>query len=50
MAKRWTQAADDAADKKAGIREGSPRDNRLDRARGLPVKGTGKKATKKRGT
>jgi hypothetical protein len=36
--KKWTEAQDIAADKKAGIKEGSKADNRLDRARGVPVR------------
>lgn len=36
--KPWTAAQDDAADRKAGIREGTKRDNALDRKRGVPVK------------
>ena len=36
--KPWTEAQDVAADKKAGIKEGSARDNKLDRQRGLPVR------------
>lgn len=36
--KPWTVAQDDAADRKAGVKEGSPRDNALDRKRGVPVK------------
>ncbi len=36
--KKWTTASDDAADRKAGIKEGSSRDNALDRKRGVPVK------------
>ena len=34
--KKWTEAKDRAADKRAGIKEGSARDVKLDRARGLP--------------
>lgn len=45
MARKWTEAADKAADKRAGIKEGSARDVALDRKRGLPPdvqkKGTG---------
>ena len=37
-AKKWTEAKDLAADKKAGIKQGSKRDNALDRARGVPVR------------
>ena len=48
--KRITQAQDDAMDRKAGIREGSPRDQKLDRARGLPVpKPAPKKGARKNG-
>jgi hypothetical protein len=36
--KKWTAKADAAADRKAGIKEGSKRDNALDRKRGVPVK------------
>jgi hypothetical protein len=36
--KPWTAAQDDAADRKAGIKEGSRRDNALDRKRGVPLK------------
>jgi hypothetical protein len=35
--KKWTPAMDDAADKKAGIKPGSARDNKLDKSRGVPV-------------
>jgi len=38
QAKKWTEAMDKAADKKAGIKEGSARDNALDRKRGVPVR------------
>jgi hypothetical protein len=34
----WTAKKDDKADKKAGIREGSAKDNKIDKARGVPVK------------
>jgi len=37
-AKKWTEAADAAADKRAGIKQGSAKDNALDRARGVPVR------------
>jgi len=39
-AKKWTEAADAAADKKAGIKQGSSsaRDNALDRARRVPLR------------
>lgn len=36
--KKWTAKKDDAWDKAHGIREGSAKDNKLDRARGVPVK------------
>lgn len=36
--KKWTLAKDEAADRKAGIKEGSKRDNALDKKRGVPVK------------
>jgi len=36
--KKWTESADMAADKKAGIKPGSAKDNALDRARGVPVR------------
>jgi hypothetical protein len=42
-AKKWTEAADTAADKRAGIRQGSAKDNALDRARGVPVRKPPKK-------
>jgi hypothetical protein len=35
--KPYTAAEDRAADRKAGIKEGSKRDNALDRKRGVPV-------------
>lgn len=38
MARKWTEARDRAADKKAGIKQGSKRDNALDRKRGVPVR------------
>jgi hypothetical protein len=41
--KPWTAAQDDAADRKAGIKEGSRRDNALDRKRGVPLKKGGSK-------
>lgn len=34
----WTQKADVAADKKAGIKPGSAKDNALDRRRGVSTK------------
>lgn len=33
---KYTDASDDAADAKAGIKEGSKKDIALDRARGVP--------------
>jgi hypothetical protein len=36
--KPYTEAEDRAADRRAGIKEGSARDNALDRKRGVPVK------------
>jgi hypothetical protein len=36
--KPWTEKSDTAADKRAGIKPGSARDNALDRARGVPVR------------
>jgi hypothetical protein len=41
--RKWTAKSDAAADKKAGIRPGSAKDNALDKQRGVP---TGKKASK----
>jgi len=38
MARKWTEAADKLADKKAGIKPGSAKDNALDRKRGVPVR------------
>ncbi len=35
MARRWTNASDNAADRKAGIKQGSKRDVALDRKRGV---------------
>jgi hypothetical protein len=37
-AKRWTEASDLRADRKAGIKQGSKRDNALDKARSVPVR------------
>jgi hypothetical protein len=34
--KKWTESKDRADDKRKGIKEGSPKDVKLDRARGLP--------------
>lgn len=39
----WTAKKDAAADKKAGIKPGSARDNKLDAKRGVPVKPARKK-------
>jgi hypothetical protein len=36
--RKWTESADAAADKKAGIKQGSARDNALDRKRRVPVR------------
>jgi hypothetical protein len=36
--KKWTEAKDDRADKKAGIKEGSKKDMALDKKRGVPEK------------
>lgn len=36
--KKWTEKADAAADRRAGIKPGSARDNALDRKRGVPVR------------
>lgn len=36
--KPWTEKADAAADRKAGIKPGSARDNALDRKRGVPLR------------
>lgn len=42
--KKWTPGKDEAWDKAHGVKEGSPRDNALDRKRGVPVKkGLGKR-------
>lgn len=41
--KPWTAAEDDAWDRAHGIKEGSARDNALDRKRGVPVKAAPKK-------
>lgn len=43
---KWTEKKDDAADRRAGIKQGSKRDVALDKARGLPpdvVKKKGKR-------
>ena len=36
-ARKWTAKSDAAADKKAGIKPGSPKDNALDKKRGVPI-------------
>ena len=36
MARKWTEKSDMAADKRAGIKQGSKKDNALDRKRGVP--------------
>jgi hypothetical protein len=36
--KKWTLKSDTAADKKAGIKPGSAKDNALDRKRGVSMK------------
>lgn len=36
MARKWTESKDDAADRRAGIKQGTKRDVALDKARGLP--------------
>jgi hypothetical protein len=41
--KKWTAAKDEAYDKAHGIREGSAKDNTLDKKRGVPVKPAAKK-------
>jgi len=35
---KWTPAKDEAWDKAHGVKEGSTRDNALDKKRGVPVK------------
>ena len=35
--KKWTPSSDAKADKKAGIKPGSKRDNALDKKRGVPT-------------
>lgn len=42
QSKQWSPKADDAYDKAHGIKEGSKKDNALDRKRGVPVKKKGK--------
>jgi hypothetical protein len=44
--KKWTEKADTAADRRAGIKPGSKKDNALDRARGVPVRPAPKKGGK----
>jgi len=41
--KKWTEKSDAAADRRAGIKPGSARDNALDRKRGVPVRSAPKK-------
>jgi hypothetical protein len=41
--KRWTEAKDKAWDKAHGVKEGSPRDNALDKKRGVPIRKAGSK-------
>jgi len=43
-----TEAQDARADARAGIREGSARDTRMDRARGLPPDTTVRRTTTRR--
>ncbi len=38
LKKQYTSKSDAAADKKAGIKPGSKRDNALDRKRGVPTR------------
>jgi hypothetical protein len=45
MARKWTEKSDMAADKRAGIKQGSKKDNALDRKRGVPI-GAGHAANK----
>lgn len=35
---KWTPAKDDAYDRAHGIKEGSKKDNQLDRRRGVPIR------------
>ena len=35
--RKWTEKSDDAFDKKNGIKDGSKKDRKLDKARGLPA-------------
>jgi hypothetical protein len=41
--KQWTAAKDAAWDRAHGVKEGSRRDNALDRKRGVPIKPAPKK-------
>jgi len=43
--KKWTAAQDERADRKAGIKEGSPKDIKLDQERGVKDKKSKKKST-----
>lgn len=45
--KPWTLKADMASDRRAGIKQGSARDNALDRKRGVSTDFRGKKNGKK---
>lgn len=47
--KAWTKASDDRYDKAHGIKEGSPKDMRLDMKRGVPDMGMDKTLMKLRG-
>lgn len=38
MGRKWTNQSDAAADKKAGIKPGSKRDNALDKKRGVSTR------------
>jgi len=49
MAKKWTDASDDAYDKKNKIKEGSKKDIALDKKRGVPEDDKKKKKVKKKG-
>lgn len=44
---RWTEKSDMAADRRAGIKQGSARDNALDRKRGVPTRTAAKKGGSK---
>jgi hypothetical protein len=41
--KPWTLKSDMAADRRAGVKQGSARDNALDKKRGVPTRTTLKK-------